>query len=142
MEERKASLGPVGGMFSYKKLSDGSLDKSIVVCMFCDKEFAYHGSTSSLRYHLNAKHFAASLESSASLKAKPGWNRRCLRSRVEPFAEFGARMGKSDQIDQLGCTLLNSWITSGQGYSECSDNITIDVLFDNKACFQDVKVYF
>lgn len=95
MEERKASLGPVGGTFSYKILSDGSLDKSIVVCIFCGKEFAYHRSTSSLRYHLNAKHFAASIESSASITANPGSNRRCRRSRLDQFAEFGARMGKS-----------------------------------------------
>lgn len=64
MEERKASLGPLGRTFLYKTLSDGSLVKSIVVCILCDKEFAYHRSTSSLRYDLNTKHLAAHLENS------------------------------------------------------------------------------
>nr|XP_020459091.1 multifunctional protein ADE2-like isoform X2 [Monopterus albus] len=33
---------------------------SVVLCSFCNKEFSYHRSTSSLKYHLNAKHSAAS----------------------------------------------------------------------------------
>ncbi|XDV29398.1 hypothetical protein PO909_032532 [Leuciscus waleckii] len=34
----------------------------MVVCKLCNKEFAYHRSTSSLKYHLNAKHIAASVD--------------------------------------------------------------------------------
>ena len=45
--------------FCFKKRTDGSVDKSTVVCKLCKKEFAYHRRTSSLKYHLNAKHIAA-----------------------------------------------------------------------------------
>ena len=57
-----ALVDPVDGKFCYKKRTDGSVDKSMVVCKLCNKEFAYHRSTSSLKYHLNAKHLAASVD--------------------------------------------------------------------------------
>ncbi|RXN07812.1 zinc finger BED domain-containing 1-like protein [Labeo rohita] len=60
--DETALVGPVDGKFCYKKRMDGSVDKSMVVCKLCNKEFAYHRSTSSLKYHLNAKHIAASVD--------------------------------------------------------------------------------
>lgn len=57
-----ALVGPMDGKFSYKKLINGSVNKRMVVCNLCKKEFAYHRSTSSLKYHLNAKHIAASAD--------------------------------------------------------------------------------
>lgn len=60
--DETALLGPVDGTFSFKKWKDGSIDKSMVVCKLCNKEFAYHRSTSSLKYHLNAKHIAVSVD--------------------------------------------------------------------------------
>ena len=62
--DETAMVGPVDGKFCYKKRTDGSIDKSMVVCKLCNKEFAYHRSTSSLKYHLNAKHIAASVDAS------------------------------------------------------------------------------
>ena len=60
--DENALVGPVDGTFCFKKRTDGSVDKRTVVCKLCRKEFAYHRSLSSLKYHLNAKHVAASIE--------------------------------------------------------------------------------
>ena len=64
--DETALVGPMDGKFCYKKRRDGSVDKSMVVCTLCNKEFAYHRSTSSLKYHLNAKHIAASVDVNVS----------------------------------------------------------------------------
>lgn len=37
---------------------DGTVDSNAILCNLCSKEFSYHRSTSSLKYHLNAKHLA------------------------------------------------------------------------------------
>ena len=53
---------------------------SFKICKFCTKEFAYHRSTSSLRYHLNAKHVAASTETAGAVSASspgPSASKRC-----------------------------------------------------------------
>lgn len=49
-----------------KKCQNGTVDRSIVLCSFCSKEFLYHLRTSSLNYHLNTKNLAANLEVQAS----------------------------------------------------------------------------
>src|SRR4029434_2609351 len=36
--------------------NDGTIDKTKVVCSICQDEFSHHRSSSSLSYHLNAKH--------------------------------------------------------------------------------------
>ena len=41
------------GHFHFKVLPDGGTK---VICSHCQVEFSYHQSTSSLKYHLNAKH--------------------------------------------------------------------------------------
>lgn len=48
--------GPLNGKFEYKKNQDGTVDRQKVLCTLCWKEFSFHRSTSSLKYHLNAKH--------------------------------------------------------------------------------------
>lgn len=48
--------GLLGGKFHFKKLPDGSLEKSKVICALCKAEFNYHRSSTSLSYHLKAKH--------------------------------------------------------------------------------------
>ncbi|XP_048844730.1 E3 SUMO-protein ligase ZBED1-like [Brienomyrus brachyistius] len=58
------------GSFSFKKMPDGSKDKSIVICNICAAEFKYHRSTTSLSYHLKAKH--AGGETSGNVR----WERR------------------------------------------------------------------
>ncbi|XP_054592038.2 E3 SUMO-protein ligase ZBED1-like [Nothobranchius furzeri] len=60
-----APMKPVGllqGKFFFKKLPNGNLDKTKVVCTLCNAEFVYCRSSSSLKYHLNAKHPLANLE--------------------------------------------------------------------------------
>ncbi|XP_040208642.1 E3 SUMO-protein ligase ZBED1-like isoform X2 [Rana temporaria] len=48
----------LNGKFTFKKLPNGSIDKTKVICGFCGCELSYHRSTSSLKYHLMAKHTA------------------------------------------------------------------------------------
>lgn len=50
----------LNGKFSYKTLPDGSVDKTKVIRRYCRCELSYHRSTSSLKYHLMAKHSADS----------------------------------------------------------------------------------
>ncbi|RXN10852.1 zinc finger BED domain-containing 1-like protein [Labeo rohita] len=57
--------GPMDG-FNYKKNDDGTVNKYKVFCKICNKEFQFHRSCSSLRYHVNAKHAFAGPSSSAS----------------------------------------------------------------------------
>ncbi|RXN29270.1 zinc finger BED domain-containing 1-like protein [Labeo rohita] len=57
--------GPMDG-FKYKKNDDGTVNKYKVFCKICNKEFQFHRSCSSLRYHVNAKHAFARPSSSAS----------------------------------------------------------------------------
>ncbi len=54
--DRKSASGLLNSLFNFKKLPDGSVDKSKVQCSICLKEFNYHRSTTSLSYHLQAKH--------------------------------------------------------------------------------------
>src|SRR4029434_1468240 len=45
--------GLLGGKFLFNRQNYGTID---VVCSICQIEFSYHRSSSSLSYHLNAKH--------------------------------------------------------------------------------------
>ena len=44
------------GKFHFKKLRDGSVDKTKAVSTDGQAEFSYHRSTSSLNYHMQAEH--------------------------------------------------------------------------------------
>ena len=46
----------LNGHFQFKVLKDGGVDRNKVICNHCQDELSYHRSTSSLKYHLNAKH--------------------------------------------------------------------------------------
>src|SRR4029434_3359460 len=48
--------GLLGGKFLFKRQNDRTIDKTKVVCSICQEECSYHRSSSSLSYHLNAKH--------------------------------------------------------------------------------------
>ena len=48
--------GLLGGKFLFKRQNDRTIDKTKVVCSICQAECSYHRSSSSLSYHLNAKH--------------------------------------------------------------------------------------
>uniref|UniRef100_A0A3P9K018 HAT C-terminal dimerisation domain-containing protein n=1 Tax=Oryzias latipes TaxID=8090 RepID=A0A3P9K018_ORYLA len=66
MEQGEQS-GPIDG-FKYKKNDDGTVNKSKVICKICNKEFQFHRSCSSLRYHVNAKHAFAGPSGSSGLR--------------------------------------------------------------------------
>ncbi|XP_051909222.1 E3 SUMO-protein ligase ZBED1-like [Hippocampus zosterae] len=65
--DETALFGVLGGKFLFKKLPDGGVNKRVVMCIFCQKEFAYHRSSSTLRYHLNAKHLAHSKDAATAI---------------------------------------------------------------------------
>src|SRR4029434_2031266 len=46
----------LGGKFLFNRQNYSTIDKTKVVCSICQIEFSYHRSSSSLSYHLNAKH--------------------------------------------------------------------------------------
>ncbi|KAL2088070.1 hypothetical protein ACEWY4_012284 [Coilia grayii] len=48
----------LNGKFKFKIGKDGSVDKNKVICTYCQCELSYHRSSSSLKYHLMAKHTA------------------------------------------------------------------------------------
>src|SRR4029434_8768040 len=48
--------GLLGRKFLFQRQNDGTIDKTKVVCSICQAEFSDHRSSSSLSYHLNAKH--------------------------------------------------------------------------------------
>ena len=81
------TVGPLNGKFLYKNNRDGTINKNVVICSFCKKEFSYHRSNSSLTYHLNAKHVQAS---SSVASVATGSSLRQTK-----LAEFGKRMSKS-----------------------------------------------
>ncbi|KAK0153914.1 Zinc finger BED domain-containing protein 1 [Merluccius polli] len=60
MEAHAKVTGPMNGRFTFLQRPDGTIDKNKVICIICKKEFAYHRSSSSLAYHVNAKHPDAS----------------------------------------------------------------------------------
>ena len=45
------SPGSLGDHFRFKKLSDGSLDKTKVICNLCSAQLSYCRSITSLKYH-------------------------------------------------------------------------------------------
>ena len=80
------------GRFHFKKLQDGSVDKTKAVCTDCQAEFSYHRSTSSLNYHImQAKHTASSSSvssvngSSSSIRSD---NRNNTCKRIEQLTGF------------------------------------------------------
>lgn len=80
MDDSKLHIGPLDGKFEYKKTQDGTIDRHEVVCTLCRKEFSFHRSTSSLKYHINAKHSLVG-DSSASTSATPGLRQTTLTER-------------------------------------------------------------
>lgn len=58
--------GVLGGKFLFKTHPDGTLIKNKVQCVYCNDEFSYHRSTTSLKYHLRAKHVLNTTSKSAT----------------------------------------------------------------------------
>ena len=48
--------GLLGGKFLFKRQNDITIDKTKIVCSICQAEFSHNRNSSSLSYHLNAKH--------------------------------------------------------------------------------------
>ena len=73
--DEKTLLGPVNEKFKFK-LPDGTVDRNTVICNLCSKEFSYHRSSSTLKYHLNAKRLVASSQVRAATAPEAGASRK------------------------------------------------------------------
>ncbi|XP_041639668.1 uncharacterized protein LOC121507394 [Cheilinus undulatus] len=96
----------LNGTFYFKTLPDGSIDRSKAICSFCQTEFKYHRSNSSLIYHLRAKHTDVA-------------NQTCVNGRQQQqrqqssILEYGNRHRPVDEIqsDRL-TTALAIWVAT------------------------------
>ena len=61
-DHKGSSLDPQWIHLSFKKRSDGTLDKSIVLYKLCKKEFACDQIDMTLKYNLKAEHVGASTD--------------------------------------------------------------------------------
>src|SRR4029434_7609969 len=83
MMERAEVL--LGGKFHFKRQSGGTIVKTKVVCSICRAELSYHRSSSSLSYHLNAKH---PTESSPRLDGRQPTHQDFSRKITRPVREM------------------------------------------------------
>ena len=88
-------VGPLQGKFCFK-IQEGRVDKSTVICKLCNKEFAYHRSVSSLKYHLNAKHVAASLVDTSVEASATG--RKTKQPTLHQLTGFKGRLSTADPL--------------------------------------------
>ncbi|KAG7494933.1 zinc finger BED domain-containing protein 1-like [Solea senegalensis] len=105
MDAAAKPAGLLQGKFIFKKLPNGNLDKTRVVCTLCNAELVYCRSSSSLKYHLNAKHpFADVKGAGASTEAE--------KSRVRQTTMFECNRGKpvSTALSAKLTGLLAQWI--------------------------------
>ncbi|KAL1279421.1 hypothetical protein QQF64_026094 [Cirrhinus molitorella] len=105
-----AAMKPPGllqGKCIFKKLPNGNLDKTKVVCTLCNAELVYCRSSSSLKYHLNAKHPLANAENAGpSTDVAQGKSRR-------QTTMFECNRGKPFSTALSAKThLLTQWITT------------------------------
>lgn len=102
-----AKPGLLQGKFVFKKLPNGNLDKTKVVCTLCKAELVYCRSSSSLKYHLKAKHPLADVEDAGpSTDVAPG------KSRARQTTMFEWNRGKpvSTALSAKLTNLLAQWI--------------------------------
>ena len=104
-----AAAKPAGllqGKFIFKMLPNGNLDKTRVVCTLCNAELVYCRSSSSLKYHLNAKHPFADVEGAGASTEAP--EKSCVRQTTM----FECNRGKpvSTALSAKLTGLLAQWI--------------------------------
>ena len=89
MDAARKPPGLLQGKFIFKKLPNGNLDKTKVVCTLCNAELVYCRSSSSLKYHLSAKHPLANAED-----AGPSTDAAQGKSRARQTTMFECNRGK------------------------------------------------
>lgn len=77
----------LNGKFKFKIGKDGSVDKTKVICTYCQCELSYHRSSSSLKYHLMAKH-STDVDSPPppQNQTQTRWDSFCFRQRPMDLA--------------------------------------------------------
>ena len=82
---KEMEKGLMNGKFTFKTLPDGSVDRTKVICTYCRHEMSYHWSTSSLRYHLQAKHTADAESPPPKADITMFWSHLGWGDTFEPF---------------------------------------------------------
>ena len=125
MGKSDETVGPMDGQFKYKKNKDGTVNKHVVVCSHCRKDFSFHRSTSSLKYHLNAKHSFVGASTSGdkpSMRQTTLTERKALsKSTSEKLTDTIARWIAKD------CRPIN--IVEDTGLAEVLKVATLDVCY-------------
>ena len=109
MDAARKPPGLLQGKFIFKKLPNGNLDKTKVVCTLCNAELVYCRSSSSLKYHLSAKHPLANAED-----AGPSTDAAQGKSRARQTTMFECNRGKpvSTALSAKLTNLLAQWIAT------------------------------
>lgn len=77
MEGYKPLQGKLGSDFAYKLNANGAVeDKGKVFCLHCNQKFSYCGSSSSLQYHLRAKHPLRDIATASPSSSKSSENKQ------------------------------------------------------------------
>lgn len=110
MDAAAVKPGLLQGKFVFKKLPSGDLDKNKVVCTLCKAEFAYCRSSTSLKYHLNAKHPGANVEDAkpSTSTVAPGGKSRVRQTTMFECTNRGKPI--SEALSEKLTNLLARWI--------------------------------
>ncbi|MEQ2293173.1 hypothetical protein AMECASPLE_030545 [Ameca splendens] len=138
MDEHVRVVGPMNGKFTFQKHPDGTIDKSRVICLLYKKEFAYHRSSPSLAYHINAKHPVASAAATVNVSSEDISNLASHSKglRQTKLEESTPRMSKSatDRLRNvlakwiaLNCRPIN--IVEDEGLTEALQTASSDPLY-------------
>ncbi|XP_077367138.1 E3 SUMO-protein ligase ZBED1-like [Festucalex cinctus] len=100
-----AARGVLGGKFFFQMQPDGSFNKSVVFCLFCQKQFAYHRNNSTLRYHLNAKHPFVNDAANTDDASRPATSRQ--HRKIGDVIGFRASESTTEKLT----TAIVNWIT-------------------------------
>lgn len=99
----------LNGKFRFQKHPDGTVDKTKVVCTYCNAEFSFHRSTTSLKYHLRAKHVFADANKNAN--SGPGGLTTSSNARQTTLAEFSRGNVNKATTEKLN-NAIAKWIAT------------------------------
>ena len=100
--------GLLQGKYIFKKLPNGNLDKTKVICTLCNTELVYCRSSSSLKYHLKAKHPLVNEEDAGPSTGEAQGKRR----RQTTLLECNRSKPVSTALSEKLTNLLAQWIAA------------------------------
>lgn len=110
MDAAAVKPGLLQGKFIFKKLPSGDLDKNKAICTLCKAEFVYCRSSTSLKYHLKAKHPGAIVkhDEPRTSTVAPGGKRRVRQTTMFECTNRGTPI--SETLSEKLTNLLARWI--------------------------------